>query len=79
MGTRKCNQTKCGFFIAGQGCRKCADCQAEPYMVDENCDRCWNCEHDEGLLRWDDEIDTFEEKAKEKEKPIPILLNQGRN
>jgi anaerobic ribonucleoside-triphosphate reductase len=76
---RKCNQTRCGYFMAGQGCRKCEQCQAEPYIIDEDCDVCWNCEHDEGLLRWNDENGTHEEKAKEKEKPIEIPVNmEGR-
>ena len=80
MTTRKCNQTKCGFFIMGQGCRRCKECKAEPFIVDDNCDKCWNCENDAGLLRWDDEQDNLEEEAvKEKEKPMLIPMKMGGN
>lgn len=72
---RNCNQTKCSFYIIGQGCRKCKQCGAEPFIVDDNCDVCWNCENDEGLLRWDDD-NINEEKQKEKLKPIEIPVRR---
>lgn len=61
MVKRECNQTRCGYFIAGQGCKNCDECRIEPFMVDDECDRCWNCEHDEGLLRWDENIELEED------------------
>ena len=60
----------------GRGCIKCKECQAEPFVVNDDCDRCQNCEHDEGLLRWDDEteIDMEEEKEVKVEEKKPILV-----
>lgn len=64
MTTKKCEQIKCGFLHMG-GCKPCDSCKSAPFIVDENCDRCWNCEHDEGILRWDDDSVIKEEKQVE--------------
>jgi len=71
----KCQQSKCGFLQFGQGCKKCAECGAEPYLVNDMCVRCWNCEHDEGILRWDDDYVDNSEKEKEIKKKVELLRN----
>ncbi len=70
MTTRKCEQKRCGYLQMG-GCRKCDECNAEPLVVDDNCCRCWNCEHDEGLLRWEDNLlSPKDNKQSEKDKTL---------
>jgi len=66
----KCPQMKCCYNIMG-GCRNCKICNCEPNIIDEDCDVCWNCANDEGILRWDNEVD-FKREETNQIKPMEI-------
>lgn len=52
---RRCQQTRCKYFISSETCRECASCGAAPFEIKKDCQRCLNCCSQEGYLRWDDE------------------------
>lgn len=73
---RRCNQTKCSFYLGQTGtCKSCESCKAEPYIINTTCRTCIICEGQEGSLRFDNksqkkDIEITIKKPKKKEKEI---------
>jgi hypothetical protein len=51
MTDKRCEQTKCSFFLMGH-CQSCQICKAEPYIINLSCQKCLSCEQEEGELRF---------------------------